>query len=229
MSHLTADARADWRPLHSIIVPSIFAMVIALECRWASGDSLGFFFGPMLLLTLVTPALLLAVQGMVQRLCACGVLAIVVGGVWLIGSGVETSSTLRCAVVLAAWTIALAGAATGASRVGMPPVLAAALVVVLGLAWLTWPVWLSAELPTTFGAYVLRWCAPVHPIFAINGVLRARFDAWDRYRLAYQQLTTLNQDVFYSLPRSVGGAVVLHSIFGFAMMGIASLRGAKRK
>ena len=56
--------------------------------------------------------------------------------------------------------------------------------------------------------------APLNPLLAINGVLRERFDMWDRYRIAYQQLTTLNQDVIYALPKTIWPSVGLNIFVG---------------
>ncbi len=57
-----------------------------------------------------------------------------------------------------------------------------------------------------------------HPLMAINGVVFDRFNFWDRYTIAYQQLTTLNQDVLYTLPKSVFWMAMFHGTMGLGIL-----------
>jgi hypothetical protein len=201
------------------IVPVItcvaFGIVATLISYFASGARLGLLFAPLLLATLFTPPLLLAGHsswGILQWLA----IVLAIAGVWLFTSGLLVSEWAACTFVLAAYLSALAAVALLLVRFIIPPILASASTVLLGLAWLTWPVWLSRALTGRGGEKIVAWLTAAHPLLAINGVVQHRFDAWDRYRLAYQQLTTLNQDVFYHLPRSVIPAVLLHAAIGIA-------------
>ena len=225
----------------AFVVPFIFATVIAFACAQTAGRSLGLFFGPLLLLTFVVPQIFWvtwagtparpvastaqaevpahATQNwsMVPSFISTFVgLLLPIVLVWLFYSRVDATSVLYCAVISGAWILTLLGLAMLLSRTGIAPVLACAIVVVLAIAWLTWPVWLSHELPTSRGQWIIRWLAPINPLLAINGVLRERFDMWDRYRIAYQHLTTLNQDVIYTLPRSIWPSVVVDAAIGVA-------------
>ena len=231
--------KRDIRPVARVFVAAlIFATVIAIASAEAAGRSLGLFFGPVLLVTLIAPyfgvaAIGVAWAGIPARASArparAGVpahatrhLAVVAGliipvfGVWLTYGLVEVSSLLFCAVVLAAWIFALLGLTSLLSRIDLAPVIACAIVVAMAFAWLTWPVWLSRELPMPWGQWIVRCLVPLNPLLAINGVLRERFDMWDRYRIAYQQLTTLNQDVIYTLPRSIWPSVLVNTAIGLS-------------
>jgi len=151
----------------------------------------------------------------------CSALAAGVFIVWIFAAHIEIDSIVRCALVLLAYLLALTGIVSLLVRLRIQPVLAAAMTVVLGLAWLTWPVWLSRALPSSGGQFFVHLAAPVHPLFAINGVVRLRFDGWDRYRIAYQQLTSLNQDVLYSLPHSIGPAAITHAAICAVSLGLS--------
>jgi hypothetical protein len=203
------------RPLwQSIVIALLLSIAAGLSCERAAGASLGLLLGPAILITLLAPPLMLAEDALKRRLLVCAALCGGICGVWIFTAHIEFPSIIRCALVLAAYALALGGSACVLARMRVVSVLASAATTVLGLAWLTWPVWLSRMLPTSGGQLFVRWSAPVHPLFAINGVVRERFDAWDRYRLAYQQLTTLNQDVLYMLPRTVWPSVALHGAIG---------------
>jgi len=210
----------------TMVVCFLFGIVAGVASYLAAGASLGLLFGPVLLATLFTPPLVLA------RSLSGGILewlAIVVGvcAVWILTGGLLVREWAACTLVLAAYLLALAGVAILLARWRVSPVLASAITVVLGLAWLTWPIWLIRALSGSGGEKLVGWLAAAHPLLAINGVVLNRFDEWDRYRLAYQQLTTLNQDVFYHLPRSVIPAIALHGIIGVVCWTLVALRGRR--
>ena len=52
----------------------------------------------------------------------------------------------------------------------------------------------------------------IHPLFAINGVL-VNLGAWSHLPIAYRELTTLGQDVPYTLPASVWPMVLVHALY----------------
>jgi hypothetical protein len=185
------------------------------------GTNLGLFLGTLLLITLCTPPLVLSVP---TRLAWIPAASIVLGAsiVWLISASaadVTATEWLRCCVVLAAYVAALAGLASLFRSVGLSPLLASALTVILGLLWLTWPVWLSHWLTEPLAA----WLVPAHPGFAINAVLK-HLGTWDHAPIAYSALTVLDQDVPYHLPRSILPAVVLHALIGASAAFIAIAR-----
>src|SRR5688572_3724096 len=99
-------------------------------------------------------------------------------------------------------------------------VLVPALVTVLALLWLTWPVWLSRALSSDLGETLVTWLVPAHPLFAINAVL-SQFESWDRHPLAYSRLTVLNQDVFYRMPAGVLWTTVAHGVVAITATALA--------
>ena len=105
----------------------------------------------------------------------------------------------------------------------MPAALASFLVMLLGTAWLTWPVWLSAWLPGK-DAFV-EWLGPLNPLLAVNAALK-HLGLWDEQRLAYR-LTALVRDVTYAPPKGVRGSVLFHSTVGAALC-LVSMPGRLR-
>jgi len=96
----------------------------------------------------------------------------------------------------------------------------------VGLAWLTWPVWMSpwiAGRDELVGALVRP-----HPPLAVNGVLVGEAGMWHQRQFAYH-LTTLDQDVPYVLPTSVWPAVLLHGIVGGVCLGAVGLLPLARR
>ena len=122
---------------------------------------------------------------------------------------------VRADLLLAAFALALWGVAGGAVRLRFEPVLASALTVVLALAWLAWPVWLS---PWLAGAR--RWCRGRAAAPAARALRRCATSArrGPSATSMYTRLSVLNQDVAYSLPRGVGPAVIVHTAIGLACL-----------
>lgn len=200
-----------------------------LWCWWAAGNGLGLFMGGILLLTLYVPGLSLSgdsgVRWMAPFAASAGV-----GLVWLCATApadVTFGEWLRCCVVLGAYAWCLTGVAALLSDARIPAALSAGMTLMLGLLWLTWPVWLSPWLTQALANFLV----PANPLLAINGVLR-HFGTWDHGLLAYSSLTVLNQDIAYHLPRSIWPAVLLHLGLGapagviFAWRRIARQRGS---
>ncbi|HVT89214.1 MAG TPA: hypothetical protein VHD56_10210 [Tepidisphaeraceae bacterium] len=93
-----------------------------------------------------------------------------------------------------------------------------AIVVVLAMLWLSWPIWLSQiNTPVLISA---------HPLFAINGMLR-NFGAWPERPIAYRYLMRLGQDLPYTLPRNIGPMIAVHLLIG-AIGLIAGYTAGKR-
>ncbi|HWE03137.1 MAG TPA: hypothetical protein VG326_12075 [Tepidisphaeraceae bacterium] len=201
--------------LHALI-PLGFSSLVGWACYAVSGVSLGLFFGPILLVTFLVPSLALADEDPIARLVACGAVTLGIAAVWLISANLSLFDLLRCVGVFGAYVFALGGCAVLLSRVKIGSTYAAAIVVVAGFAWLTWPVWLSPWLYGSHAETIVHWLSAAHPLMAINGVLFERFNFWDRYTLSYQQLTTLNQDVFYTLPKTVIWMILVHGAFAAA-------------
>lgn len=198
------------RLLISSIAPIVLALAAAISCYFAGGVSLGLFFGPVLLITFLAPPLVMSQETAAGRLVVCAALILATIGVWSLTANLSLFDLARCGLVLAAYVIALAGAAALLERFGIDPVFAAAAIVLIGIAWLTWPIWLVPWLTGPNAQAIVQRLTLAHPLMAINGVLFERFNFWDRFTITYQQLTTLNQDIFYTLPKSVAWMVLSH-------------------
>ena len=195
-------------------VPFILSLLVGWVCYGVSGVSLGLFFGPVLLLTFLAPPLTLAQSAPSLRLLTGAAVTFGIAMVWLATANLSVLDALRCTGVLGAYIFALGGVALLLAQWRIGSTFAAAITVVAAFVWLTWPVWLSPWLYGPHAEGIVHWLTIAHPLMALNGVLFERFNFWDRYTLSYQQLTTLNQDVFYTLPKSVGWMILIHLVLG---------------
>jgi hypothetical protein len=207
-----SSLRRNWL---GIAIPFALPLLAALWCRLTLGPTLGLFFGGILSATLLTPPLTLTQRAPTRQLLAAGLIILGIAAVWLsvpADGVVYLAQWLACCAVLAAYALALCGlAALLAGPLRFGPVLGQAAVVVLGLAWLSWPVWLS---PWYDESAVNRLVA-AHPLFAVNAVLVRQFGPWGEAPLAYSTLMNL-QDVAYVMPHSVAPCVLLHAAIGAA-------------
>ncbi|MGD0464220.1 MAG: hypothetical protein ABSB74_17190 [Tepidisphaeraceae bacterium] len=191
-------------------------------CWWAAGTSLGLFFGGLFVITFLTPAAMLDQKNLRG---AAGALAATVGPiavVWLIAT-LKTSDTIAqwigATTVLLSFALAIAGIAALLAACKLPEIFAAAAAIVIGLAWLTWPVWLSATLAKSESNAAVQSMVNVHPPLVINGIL-TREPAWTEMSLAYH-LTNLNQDVPIRLPSSPAACAAVHGIIGIGLWAAA--------
>jgi hypothetical protein len=215
----------------TLLTAAGLSFVAALLCYRATGPTLGLFFGPILLATFLVPPLVVAHDDSpIEQALALGGVILGVLPVWLYAAlanvpAEQPHATLgdvaHCVLALAAYALALAGLAAALARIPlMPPALASFLVMLLGTAWLTWPVWLSAWLPGK-DAFV-AWLGPLNPLLAVNAHLK-HMGLWDEQRLAYR-LTALVRDVIYAPPAGVWRSVVVHLLGGAAMSCVAVVR-----
>jgi hypothetical protein len=169
------------------------------------------FLGAVLLLTLYTPAIILAEERRGRWIAATSILlgTALVLALSARSIDVTPSELLRCCCVLAAYVWVLGGVTGALNATRFPAPIAAGITVLLALLWLTWPVWLSPWLTQTMA----DWLTPANPLLAINGIVK-HLGTWDRAPLAYRSLTVLNQDVPYHLPTSILPAVLLHLLIG---------------
>jgi hypothetical protein len=79
--------------------------------------------------------------------------------------------------------------------------------VILGTAWLSWPIWLSQGL-SHLGPTFTRFLVAIHPPLTANGVLISE-TPWTERTLAYQ-LTNLNQDIPIRLPENAFLCILFH-------------------
>ena len=201
----------------------------AAACWWAAGNSLGLFFGGLFAATFLTPA---AVLGSGNFARAISGLAVVVGPiviVWVIpvlkGVGYARTMGANGLDPGGIFSRRSAGIALVLARLGCPAVFAAAVAIVIGLAWLTWPVWLSSILVASGLGGIVQHLVAVHPPLVINGILTNE-PAWTERSLAYH-LTNLNQDVPIQLPTNAAACAAMHGILGLVLWAAAMVRRPK--
>jgi hypothetical protein len=115
--------------------------------------------------------------------------------------------------VLLAYAIALAGIVMALPLLRLSAIVSAALTVVLGLAWLTWPIWLSRTWSGEASAAWVNRLVIVHPALSVS---LPHLGHWDEQSLAYH-LTDLNQSVPYAPPHTVWICVLVHALIGVAL------------
>lgn len=218
-----AESTRSWRPAGGLAGSALPALLLSIAaaawCRYTTGPNLGHYLGGLLLATLIAPPLSVSEKPIRAWVPALGIV-LGIALVWaasLHAVDVSGWEWLRCCTVLAAYVLALAGLASLLHSLRIPIAPAAAIPILLGLLWLTWPVWLSPWLTQPMA----DWLVPANPLFAINATLR-HLGTWDRAPLAYRALTSLNQDVPYRLPGSIALACILHAIVALATMFLAA-------
>jgi hypothetical protein len=206
------------RQLLSVIAfPLSVAALSAIACYRAAGPTLGLFLGLLVFVALLVPPILAAARETGERLTSLTVIVVPLVITWLIASWhneMRLSEWAASSLVLAAFAVGLSGlsAALSVTRIGRHT--AGLVVVLLGLAWLTWPIWLSR---TWDGEASSRWVNPLvalHPGLAIN---YPHLGQWAEQSIAYH-LTDLNQNVPYAPPRTVAACVVFHLVIGAGLL-----------
>ena len=91
-------------------------------------------------------------------------------------------------MVIVAYALALLAIAWLLERMGVPAPLAATIVILVALAWLSWPIWLSPRLGGPNRQAVVAWLVGPHPLFALNSILKsshAPVGVWLQQPIAY--------------------------------------------
>jgi len=194
-----------------------------MACWWAAGNSLGLFFGGLFIVTFLAPAA--SLRSAANYLVVVSPVALI----WLLPL-FQTPDTatqwLQSIIALFTYSLAIAGIALILARLKFPKVFAAAITIAIGLAWLTWPIWLSPILVKNGADQTVANLVHIHPPFAINGILTNE-PAWTERSIAYH-LTTLNQDIPIRLPESIWSCAAVHGLIGLAFWMIAKWGMAKR-
>jgi hypothetical protein len=184
------------------------ATIAIIACYLAAGPTLGLFFGGFFLATFLVPTF--------------GIIAttLPIFAVWLfsIFKAPDTfGQWIELCLALLAYSAALSGLTRLLRRMRIPESLATAIPIVIGLAWLTWPVWLSPQFGHLSSKFVNELVS-VHPPLVANGVLTAE-PPWPERTIAYR-LTRLNQDIPMRLPTSAIACILLHSAIGLPLLAI---------
>jgi hypothetical protein len=154
-----------------------------------------------------------------------------IAGVWLYAatkSELDLGLWAACYLTLDALVFAAGGVAVMLRRMGFGSVGAGAMVTVLGIAWMLWPVWLSPALRGANGEQIVAWFVPAHPVFAANGVLRTSLGYWAEQGIAYHY-TSLSDDVAYAVPDSVLACVLVHIGVGAVGVGVGLVPSRRRR
>jgi hypothetical protein len=183
--------------LQFIIPQSAFVILFTLLCYFAAGPTLGLFFGGFFVAAFFAPVDWKAV-------------ALGVPVIWLIPL-VHTSDTflewLKLAALLACFAGAIKAISFFLQSCRMPAEFAGALATLLALAWLTWPIWLSPQIPNLSDRLIGNLVI-LHPPLVANGILHGEAP-WTERLIAYR-LTRLNQDTPIQLPTSILPSAGLH-------------------
>ena len=222
-----------------ICLPPFLLMAAAQTLAYfAAGATLNFFFAGFFFLTILLPPLVLTRPWPMERLLIGGSLIDAAAVVWLVmlasswigGRGVFAQTTvlqwLGLYVLLGFYGLALAGGAVLLRRMRIAAVIAAAIMIVLGLAWLTWPIWLSPALTGDAGAKLGGWLIPMHPLMTANALVR-HLGVWSEQPLAYH-LTTLGQHVPYALPSGPWMSMAVHLALAAVLFALAVPASAMR-
>lgn len=217
------------RQVLAVAVPPFVLLFIATACCYiVAGPTLALYLGGLALAMVCTPPLVLAHRPRMNQLLAAASIIDGVGIVWLVGmfrTDLTFAQWLSAYVLLVACVLGVMGAAVALARFARTELFASAIVTVAVLAWLTWPIWLSAWIDQPSVVRAMDWLVPVHPLLALNGLL-AHMGVWGELPLMYQ-LTSLGQDVPYSLPATVATCAALHFLFGGALL-LLSTYGRRR-
>jgi hypothetical protein len=201
---------ASW--LRAIIIPLLLSILTTTICYIACGASLGLFFGGLVFGLILAPPIVLAQESGWQRVFAVALLIDGIGIVWLVAlfsSPLTFWQWLQVYLVLSATIAAFAASALLLRSMRVNVSIASAIVTLVALAWMSWPIWLSPALGSAASERVVGWLVRLHPLMAINGALQPNLGIWTQSRLMYR-LTNLGQDVPYQLPASIAPAMIAH-------------------
>ncbi|HEY1922881.1 MAG TPA: hypothetical protein VGG44_08940 [Tepidisphaeraceae bacterium] len=191
-------------------------------CWWAAGTSLGLFFGGLFVTTFLIPAAILGQKNLYAVLIGFAATVAPIAATWLIAT-LKTSDTIEqwveATAVLLTYALAISGIATLLTNCKLPEIFSAAAAITIGLAWLTWPIWLSATLEKHATNAAVEAMVKIHPPLVINGILTGE-PAWTEMSLAYH-LTNLNQDIPIRLPATATACAATHGMIGFFLWAAA--------
>lgn len=210
------------------------ALLMAMACGMtfvASGATLGLAFGIVFCMVILLPGLYAMGPGLRDRLAAAGggffgaALVLLLAG-WL-GRVMSFPQGLLCLGVILTLSVAMVGGIECLVRLRVARSVAAAMMLVLGVLWLSWPVWMgpllaSDHLTAGQSQQVVSILVPAHPLLSINGVLIHR-GVWNEQSGVAYQLTNLAQDIPYAMPRGASACMGLHGLIAAGFWLLAML------
>jgi hypothetical protein len=221
---VTSDSAKPWAdaaaPKIVLLTPAMLAAFAMLLCRHVAGISLGFFFGGFFVAALVAPAAIFSARCVRSGILPVAFTALAISLMWLGGVHRDEASFgqwLELGLLVFCLSFALAGLAGLLGRY-LGQTIAIALVVLLGLAWLIWPVWLCTYLAKSGSQTTADALVEISPLLTANGVLKNESPISER-TVAYQ-LTNLNQDIAMSLPDSPWKCAGFHALIAAGSFGM---------
>ena len=211
------------RDFVAVALPPLLLLALLTTCCYlAAGPTLGLYLGGLAPAMLLTPQFTVAHRAPIERVLSVASVVDGVGVVWLLAlfrSDLTFGQWLGAYVLLAACALGVAGATLLLAR-WIGELFASALTTVIAVAWLTWPIWLSAWVDRSGVGRMIDALVPFHPLLAMNGLL-AHLGVWGEGPLMYQ-LTSLGQDVPYSLPSAIAWCAGAHLLLGGALLLISA-------
>jgi hypothetical protein len=221
--------------LKRVLLTAAPALVISVVagglCAAAAGPTLGTFLGGLAMAVLLSGPLVLAEEGFWQRAVVAAAIADGIALSWLpavFEVPLRLMHWLGAYAVVAGLVAACWGLGSLLRRLRLPAALASAIVVLVGLAWLSWPVWLATVLRGQQYERLVEALVAANPLFALNGLLLSCFEPWATYSIAYR-LTTLGDDVNYTLPRSILPCLGLHLALAGGLLALGRKKGHHRR
>lgn len=215
------------RPWYVLGFSFLVSLGFSIWFGGAIGRNLGLFFVGLILASILTPLLVVAENEIRRRVAIVIGICAATSIVWLncvVNDAITPGEWMRAVLVL--WFFALAAGALGGLcvKIRIPP----AVVVVLAIAWLSWPIWLAPALRGRESSErIVARLVAANPTFAIQGVLAKSFNIpWAQYRIAYR-LTNIGDDIPYTMPASILRCVFLHG--AIAVIALLAVHWPKRK
>src|SRR4051812_42118501 len=157
------------RVITALAAPLVLASILMLAVLCVCGISLSFILAGPIIAAMLVPPLSLAPQRKFDSIISAGTIADVIGCVRLVAvikHAITFPQWLQCYLVLLAFVAALWAMTITLERIKLDRIFASAIVIVLSLFWLTWPIWLS----TWLNESLVNWLVPAHPMMALNGI-----------------------------------------------------------
>ena len=186
MMRMKMDANA----VRSIIAAFVLALVGAIVSNIAAGATFGLLIGSTAFAPIIAPT----ITTRSHRLWIAIAVTLANLLVWIFS--IPIIDAFECAIVLVAFTLALMALRS------------ASIAILVGLIWLSLPIWLRTDPAATLSAY--------HPLFAMNGACDT-LGIWTQQPILYR-LTTLGQDVPFELPSSIWPCVIAHGVIALTLL-----------
>jgi len=183
-------------------------------------------------ITLVLPPLSAGLTGLPARLAVLGCCAGAVAATWMALVRPDAATIGEWCVismVMACYGTALAGIVALLDRIRIAPPLSSGIAIIMGVAWLTWPVWLSPWMAMSASESIINILVAFHPPLVCNGILTFT-PPWTEQSMAYA-LTVLGQDVPLRLPTNALPCVGFHLVVAAIafLLGIIPIAGRSSK